>query len=257
VTEDWSPFDPDADNVYYDLSAWTPDQEADLIEVLVEAGVPHGWSERELVVPEAHEEAVDTIFAAVEQRLGIGGVSDDAPASMDLDTDAPTTEYELEGWPVNDRTLLTEALVHVRIPHKWEGDTLLVPTAAEEVVDDLLDDIEGGEVTIIDDGNGLDPSDDIGGGATPEGYDDVLGLLFTAGDRLARDPLDADGLDALAKSLDVLDAERPPYGIGRAEWSQVADIADRLGDALAGQETPDAVVAIELAEELRDATRPA
>jgi hypothetical protein len=147
--------------------------------------------------------------------------------------------------------------VHVRIPHKWEGDTLLVPTAAEEVVDDLLDDIEGGEVTIIDDGNGLDPADDIGGGEAAEGYDDVLGLLFIAGDRLARDPLDADGLDALAKSLDVLDAERPPYGIARAEWAKVADIADRLGDALAGQETPDAVVAIELAEELRDATRPA
>jgi hypothetical protein len=257
VTEDWSPFDPDADNVYYDLSAWTPDQEAELIEVLVEAGVPHGWSERELVVPEEHEEAVDAIFAQVEERLGIGTPGDEAPASMDLDPDTPTTEYELEGWPVNDRTLLTEALVHVRIPHKWEGATLLVPTAAEEVVDDLLDDIEGGEVTIIDDGNGLDPADDIGAGETPEGYDDILGQLFLAGDRLARDPLDADGLEALAKSLDVLDPERPPYGIGRAEWTHVADLADRLGDALAAQETPDAVVAIELAEELRDATRPA
>jgi hypothetical protein len=257
VTDDWSPFDPDAANVYYDLSAWTPDQEAELIEVLVDSGVPHGWSERELVVPEAHEEAVDTIFAEVEERLGIGGVTDDVPVSMELDADAPTTEYELEGWPVTDRTLLTEALVHVRIPHRWEGDTLLVPTAAEEVVDDLLDDIEGGEVTIVDDGNGLDPTDDIGGGETPEGYDDLLGMLFLAGDRLARDPLDADGLDALAKALDVIDAERPPYGIGRAEWTDVADLADRLGDALAGQESPDMVVAIELAEELRDTTRPA
>lgn len=255
MTDDWSPFDPDADNVFYDMSAWTPDQEAELIEALVDAGVPHGWSDRELVVPESHEEAVDAIFAELEERLGIGSAADETPASMELAADAPTTEYELEGWPVNDRTLLTEALVHVRIPHRWEGDTLLVPTAAEEVVDDLLDDIEGGEVTIIDDGNGLDPSDDIGGAG--EGYDDVLGLLFVAGDRLARNPLDADGLDALAKSLDVLDADRPPYGIGRAEWSRVAELADRLGDALAGQEEPDAVVAIELAEELRDATRPA
>lgn len=256
MTDDWSPFDPDADNVYYDMSAWTPDDEAELIEALVDAGVPHGWSDRELVVPDEHEEAVDAIFAAVEERLGIGTPTDAAPVPTELDDDTPTTEYELEGWPVSDRTLLSEALVHVRIPHKWEGDTLLVPTAAEEVVDDLLDDIEGGEVTIIDDGNGLDPSDDIGGGSSPEGYDDLLGLLFTAGDRLARDPLDADGLDALAKSLDVIDADRPPYGIGRAEWSEVADIADRLGDALAGQDTPDAIVAIELAEELRDATRP-
>jgi hypothetical protein len=256
VSDDWSPFDPDADNVYYDLSAWTPDQEAELIEALVDAGVPHGWSDRELVVPEEHEEAVDTIVAAVEERLGIGEPTD--AVSSELDEDAPMTEYELEGWPVNDRTLLTEALVHVRIPHKWEGDTLLVPTAAESVVDDLLDDIEGGEVTIIDDGNGLDPSDEIGAdGATPEGYDDLMGMLFTAGDRLARDPLDADGLDALAKSLDVIDPDRPPYGIARAEWTVVADLADRLGDALAGQETPDPVIAIEIAEELRDVTRPA
>ena len=63
--------------------------------------------------------------------------------------------------------------------------------------------------------------------------------------------------DGASPAFDVLEPERPPYGIGRAEWTHVADLADRLGDALAAQETPDAIVAIELAEELRDATRPA
>lgn len=255
MSDDWSPFDPEAVNVYYDMSAWRSDDEAELIEAFVEAGVPHGWNERELVVPEDHEDAADAIFAEVEQRLGIDQPHDDVAPSLELDTDAPTTEYELEGWPVNDRSMLTEALIHVRIPHRWAGDTLLVPTAAETVVDDLLDDIEGGEVTIIDDGNGLDPADDIG--ASHEHPDDLLGLLFTAGERLSRDPLDADGLNALAKALDQLDAERPPYGIGRAEWATVADVADRLGDALAGQDEPDTILAIELAEELREATRPA
>jgi hypothetical protein len=258
VSDDWSPSDPDAENVYYDLSAWTPEQEAELTEALVEGGVPHGWNDRELVVPEHSEDEADRIIELVEERLGIDGTQDAVAVSVEFDPDAPTTEYELENWPVNDRRVLSEALVHVRIPHRWEGATLLVPTAAEEVVDDLLDDIEGGEVTIIDDGNGLDPSDEIGAsGEAPDEDEDLMGLLFTAGDRLARDPLDADGLDALARSLAVVDAERPPFGIAPADWSAVADLADRLGDALAGQETPDAVVAIELAEELRDLTRPA
>ncbi len=257
MSDDWSPFDPDADNVYYDLTAWNPDHEAELIEALVEGGVPHGWNDRELVVPERSEEDADRIIEEVEERLGIGQPNDAVPASTELAPDAPTTEYDLENWPVNDRRVVTEALVHVRIPHRWEGATLLVPTAAEEVVDDLLDDIEGGEVTIIDDGNGLDPSDEIGASGEGPDDDDLMGLLFTAGDRLARDPLDADGLDALAKTLAVLDSERPPYGIAPADWQVVSDLADRLGDALAGQESPDAVVAIELAEELRDVTRPA
>lgn len=258
MSDDWSPFDPDADNVYYDLSAWNPDQEAELIEALVEGGVAHGWNDRELVVPERQEDDADRIIEEVEERLGIGQPQDDVATSAELDPDAPTTEYDLENWPVNDRRTLSEALVHVRIPHRWEGATLLVPTAAEAVVDDLLDDIEGGEVTIIDDGNGLDPSDEIGPAAdAPEDGDDLMGLLFTAGDRLARDPLDADGLDALARALATLDPDRPPYGIAPVDWDVVADLADRLGDALAGQETPDAVIAIELAEELRDVTRPA
>ena len=257
MTDDWSPFDPDADNVYYDLSSWNPDQEAELIEALVEAGVLHGWNDRELVVPERDEETADRVIAEVEERLGIGQEQDDRPASTELDPDAPTTEYDLENWPVNDRRVLSEALVHVRIPHRWEGSTLLVPTAAEEVVDDLLDDIEGGEVTIIDDGNGLDASDELGAAADDADTDeDLMGLLFTAGDRLARDPMDADGLDALARSLAVLDPDRPPFGIAPADWDVVSDLADRLGDALAGDETPDPVVAIEIAEELRDVTRP-
>ena len=255
MSDDWSPFDPEADNVYYDLSAWSPDQEAELIEALVEGGVPHGWDERELVVPAAHEAEADAIVELVEERLGVvDGVA--SSSAVELDADAPTTEYGLDNWPVSDRTMLTEALVHVRIPHRWEGTTLLVPTPAENIVEDLMDDIEHGEVTIVDDGNGLDPSDEIGAADDAPPYDDVMGLLFTAGDRLARDPLDADGLDALARSLDVLDPDRAPYGIAPADWRVVADIADRLGDALAGEETPDAVVAIEVAEELRDATRP-
>lgn len=255
VTDDWSPFDPDADNVYYDMSAWSPDQEAELIEALVEAGVPHGWNERELVVPDDFEEQVDELFAEVEARLGIGDEGyPPLTTGGELPEDEPVTEYELEGWPVTDRTLLTESLVHVRIPHRWDGDTLLVPTAAEAVVDELLDDIEGGEVTIIDDGDGLDDADEIGADEEPV-REDLMGVLFTAGDRLARNPLDADGLSALAAVLEDVDPERPPYGVSRASWAVIADLADRLGDALAGEEEPDEQAAIQVAEQLRDATR--
>lgn len=246
---DWSPNDPDAVNVYYDLAAWTPDQQAELTEALAEAGIPHGWDGTELVVPEARELEVDALFEVLETQLGIASTDTPATAAATvtpaLASGEPLTEYELEGWSVADRQLLTESLITARIPHRWEGATLVVPTPAEEAVDELLDEVEGGEVVTM-------PSGDVEAAAGVE----LLDAFFTAGDRLARDPLDADGLQALLRALDAADVAAPPPGVMLSVWREACNLADLLADALAGSDQPDELAAIALAERLRDTIRP-
>lgn len=242
---EWSPNDPDAVNVYYDLAAWTPDQQAELAEALAEAGIPHGWEGTELVVPEERELEVDALFEVLETQLGIGSPEAPATPPPEVSDGEPLTEYELEGWSVADRQLLTESLITARIPHRWEGATLLVPTAAEEAVDELLDEVEGGEIVTM-------PSGDLEAVAGVE----LLDAFFTAGDRLARDPLDADGLEALLRALDAADPGVPPPGVMLGVWRDACSLADLLADALAGSDQPDELAAIALAERLRDTIRP-
>ncbi len=242
---DWSPNDPDAVNVYYDLAAWTPDQQAELTEALAEAGIPHGWEGTELVVPEELEVEVDALFEVLEAKLGIDSAAGPVTPAAELRGGEPLTEYELEGWSVADRQILTESLIAARIPHRWEDATLLVPTPAEEAVDELLDEVEGGEIVTM-------PTGDVEAATGAE----VLDAFFTAGDRLARDPLDADGLEALLRALDAADPAAPPPGVMLGAWRDACGLADLLADALAGSERPDELAAIALAERLRDTIRP-
>ena len=69
---DWNPLDPDFENVFYDLSVWTSDQQAELTASLAQADVPHAWVESELVVPAEYEDILDTLFDRLEKELGIG-----------------------------------------------------------------------------------------------------------------------------------------------------------------------------------------
>ena len=53
---DWNPNDPDATRVYYDLAAWSFDQQAELASTMADAGIPHAWDNTELMVPEEFED---------------------------------------------------------------------------------------------------------------------------------------------------------------------------------------------------------
>ncbi|MCE2765205.1 MAG: hypothetical protein LW627_11920, partial [Ilumatobacteraceae bacterium] len=59
---DWNPLDPDLENVYYDLSSWTSDQQAELTARLANADIAHAWVESELVVSAEFEDLMDTLF---------------------------------------------------------------------------------------------------------------------------------------------------------------------------------------------------
>jgi hypothetical protein len=140
---DWNPLDPDFENVFYDLSAWTSDQQAELTASLAQADVPHGWVESELVVPAEFEDVMDTLFNRLEKELGIGTLA----VQGGVDEDDDVTEYELDDYSVAERRDISEMLIERRITHRWQETTLVVPTAAEALVDDLLDEFDSGEVT--------------------------------------------------------------------------------------------------------------
>ena len=43
-------------------------------------------------------------------------------------------------------------LIVAKVTHRWQEGTLIVPTAAEEIVDGLLDELDGGPVSFEDTG---------------------------------------------------------------------------------------------------------
>jgi hypothetical protein len=143
---DWNPLDPDFENVFYDLSVWTSDQQAELTASLAQADVPHAWVESELVVPAEFEDILDTLFDRLEKELGIGTLA----VEGGVDDDDDVTEYELDDYSVAERRDLSELLITRRITHRWQETTLIVPTPAEALVDDLLDEFDGGDVTFED-----------------------------------------------------------------------------------------------------------
>jgi hypothetical protein len=256
VTDDWNPNDPDATRVHYDLSNWSFEQMAELAAALADAEIPHAWDGNELIVPESAETPTDDIVAQVEMRLGIA--TEDAEAAprepIPLADDAPSTEYDLAEWEQSERDLITSHLVARGLPFRWEEDVLLVSTDDEQLVDSILDDVENDEgVELPDD---ADEEDAEGGSEADRLPFETLTTFFLAGDRLQRNPLDADGLEQLLSATDVADPDRPPYGVDKRLWQRMCELADDLAAALVDGDEPDVVETQAVAAELHDLLRP-
>ena len=144
---DWNPLDPDFDNVFYDMSSWSSAEQGEATAMLANADIPHAWVESELVVSAEFEDLMDTLFDKLEKELGIGATA--VPGGVDEGDDV--TEYELEDLDISQRRDLNEMLIANRIAHRWVETTLLVPTAAEAIVDGLLDEIDAGGIEFDDD----------------------------------------------------------------------------------------------------------
>jgi hypothetical protein len=230
---DWDPNDPDAVKVHYNVSAWTIDQRAELSEALAQDEIAHVWDGDELIVPEEVEAQADELFARLEAVLG--------PFAIPMGDDEQSVEFGLDEWPGADRDTLTAALVEGGIPHRWDGATLFVPADAETVVDDLLDSIESG--TLVVEGS------DAGGPP-----DHALSTLFSAADRLAKDPDDPVGQADLAELVEQLDIGHPPYGVPAGTWVKVIDASGKLLD-LCDVEAPSSSDIIGTAQELRALVR--
>ena len=230
---DWNPNDPDTVKVHYDVSAWTIDQRAELSEALAEDEITHVWDGDELVVPEEVEAQADELFSRLEAALG--------PFAIPLGDEEPSVEFGLDEWPAADRDTLTAALVEGAIPHRWDSATVFVAADAESVVDDLLDSIESGTLVVAG-------ADAVG---PPER---ALSTLFSAADRLAKDPDDQVGQADLAELVDALDIGQPPYGVPAGTWGKVIDVSGKLLD-LCDAEEPSPSDIIGTAQELRSLVR--
>jgi len=264
VTDDWKPHDPDTTQVEYDLSAWTFEQMAELASELAELEIPHSWDGNELIVPETAENATDDVIAAIEIRLGIES-SDDSETVLEpvaLAEDAPSTEYDLAEWEDDERQLVTNHLVDRGLPFRWEEDVLLVGTDDEELVESILDQVENDADDADDlqrDAGGDGQQTDADDGEQPEEDRlpfETLTTFFLAGDRLQRNPLDADGLEELLSATAVADPDRPPYGVDRRLWQRMCELADELAAALVDGDEPDIDETQAVATELHDLLRP-
>jgi hypothetical protein len=237
---DFDPDDPTVVKVHYDLAAWTFDQRAELSEALADADIPHAWDGEELVVPELVEEQTDALFERLESELG--------PFPVVLEDDAESTEFGLDEWTEVDRDVLTGALIESEIPFRWEGTTVVVASDAEDVVDDLLDAIEAGELLGADEDS-------------PQPPEGALSTIFLTADRLRRDPSDAAARRTFIELQPKLDASHPPYAFAPRTWSRavgdvealVAAIGVEAGDDRADGERSEVEA---VATRLRDLLRP-
>ncbi|MEY2414832.1 MAG: hypothetical protein QOH53_166 [Ilumatobacteraceae bacterium] len=252
MTDEWNPNDPDATRVHYDLANWSFEQMAELAAALADATIPHAWDDNELIVPESAEADTDDIVAQVEMRLGIANETDvEMPReAIALAEDAASTEYDLAEWEPGERELITSHLVARGLPFRWEEDVLLVGTENEEIADAILDEVENDEGVELPDGDGDDDED------ADQLPFETLTTFFLAGDRLQKNPLDADGLEQLLAAIDVADPDRPPYGVDKRLWVRTCELADDLAAALVDGDEPDAVETQAVAGELHDLLRP-
>jgi hypothetical protein len=206
-------------------------------------------------VPESAEEETDDVIARVEVRMGIES-SDESDVvirePVPLADDAASTEYDLAEWEDDERELVTKRLIDRGLPFRWEEDILLVGTEDEAMVESILDEVENDETP--------DGEDDADADVEQDDSDrlpfETLTTFFLAGDRLQRNPLDADGLEQLLSATAVADPERPPYGVDRRLWQRMCELADELASALVDGDEPDVVETQAVAGELHDLLRP-
>jgi hypothetical protein len=231
---DFDPNDPDQVKVHYNLTGWSFEQRAELAETLAERGVPHTWDGDELVVPEQIEDDVDALFDELEREIG------PFPVPLLDDTEEGVTEFELEDWPASDIDMLQQSLIEGEIPHRWSGRTLLVASAAENAVDDLLDAIESGDAASLDE--------------SAEAPDGALNDLYVSADRLARDGADGGARKTLSELVPQLSPAAPPFGLAGRPWGVIIGHATALTATFESGSEPEAIEAA--AAELRAVCRP-
>ena len=189
-------------------------------------------------------------FARASVRCRDCGLALTEPPPM-LAPSEEEVEYILEDWPVTDRAAATAALAEVDIPYRWDGGlVLVVPAAAEERVDRLLDDSGDRDAAPLD-RLAVDSEDDGQDGG--EQAQVAMADLFLASDRLQHAPWDETTAHQLAQLEAKVNASLPPYGVEHRAWGQIQTLASALAASLEDSNDDDAVR--QNARALRDTLR--
>jgi hypothetical protein len=152
-----------------------------------------------------------------------------APSGNDDDQIA----YELVEWPPEDRTIATADLVEIGIPYRWEDNlVLIVPAAAEEQVDAILDEIDENALSGDEESAGaallLDDDGEDGGEEAATAMSD----LFIAADSLQHGSFDEQRVVEFMEAAAAVSESLPPYGMEPQVWSRIQTDASAIVTAL-------------------------
>ncbi len=157
-----------------------------------------------------------------------GGEEDDSEQisisgfdGLDVGGTPAETEYVLDEWSPQDRSLLRERLETVGVPHRWEGATLIVAAADEAWAERVMDQVEAD----LDD---LRAEQSMG----TVGYD-----------------LSAWDDDSCVALMDALTADGIPYQIEADELFVDSEDEARTDEIVAGIADPDAELPAPVATE--------
>jgi hypothetical protein len=189
---------------------------------------------------------VNLEFATTQLLCVECGLSMEDPPEMlaPSENDDDQIAYDLVEWPPEDRTIATGDLVELEIPYRWEDNVvLIVPAAAEEQVDAILDEIdenamgEDGELA----GDALLPDEDGEDGG--EEATTAMSDLFIAADGLHHGTFDDQRVVEFMEAAAAVGQCLPPYGIEQQVWSRVQEQASAIVAALEKGDEEDSTIA--------------
>ncbi len=211
------PIGPEDSLTAFELADWPEALRAELVELLVQARVPH--------VLDAEGEAAEGDAAegdAAEGDAAEGEAEGDAAEGDAAEGDAAegdTAESETDGETAESDPGTSEAAGQAAVCD------LLVREADEERVELLIDDLLAREEEAqFEELDGLE-------------VNGLLSALFVACDRLRRDPGDLDGVRGVVTNARRIAGVRTPFGFSAPNWRNLRNAVGELLDLVEGEET--------------------
>ncbi|MBV9950377.1 MAG: hypothetical protein JO291_00390, partial [Acidimicrobiia bacterium] len=239
---------PDGDQIAYEFEEWDNQSRVLLDQLLSGESIVHVWEGATLVVRADDEERVDELVEQVE-------VSNQPT----LDPDKEQVVFELEEWPDEKRTALTESLDEADIPFGFdENDDLVVLEDDEERVEAVLDQVDynfsldANEVS-----SDAEEGDDAAGGEDGDdglAAQEVMSELFVTSDILKSDPDDSGAILRFTEAAGTVAGLSLPYGFAPGSWEEIVTLTGQLRALLDDADSEDEAV-VDAAKGLRGVLR--
>lgn len=218
--------------IEYELHDWPIESRQMIRQLLLGAEVPHVWQGGRLVVPESAEETVDDLVDQVEEST----------TGTLLDPDAEHVAFDVDDWDDELVGQLTSRLDERNIPWVFTAQGELVVMADHsDQVESVVDAIEFPDALEIQE-ESPETADEAEEGGVEIDPDAVLGGLFVACDRLARNAADSNGARDLVGLHQTLSQARMPFGYDPKVWD---DIRSSTADLVAKLEADDPAEVVE------------
>jgi hypothetical protein len=250
VAGDGAAKDPEGEQIAYEFEEWDNQSRVLLDQLLSGESIIHVWEGATLVVRAADEERVDELVEQVE-----------VTNQPTLDPDKEQVVFELEEWPDEKRSALTEPLEEAEIPFGFdENDDLVVLEDDEERVEAVLDQVDynfsldASEVAGDGDGDGDEVASAGDDGDDGLAAQEVMSELFVSADILKNDPDDSGAILRFTAAAGTVAGLPLPYGFAPGSWQEIVTLTAQLRSLLDAVDSEDEAV-VEAAKELRGVLR--